>query len=141
MRIKDPEYPAAVEVAVEILRKRARQGQTITYGDLSAELTARGFDSIPPHRGVMTYLLKDFCLYGNEDGRAPMLSAIVVNKASREPSEQFSSLARGLPFSRSANWSWREEQQEVFAAPRRVTRRPCGTCLGDLAFGQGRDSS
>nr|WP_155073584.1 hypothetical protein [Streptomyces taklimakanensis] len=97
------------------MRKRARQGQTITYGDLSAELAAQGFDSIPPHRGIMTYLLRDVCLYSNEDGRAPMLSAIVVNKASREPSDQFSSLARSLPFSRSVNWSWRDEQQKVFA--------------------------
>ncbi|MGW5511240.1 hypothetical protein ACWEV9_26270 [Streptomyces albogriseolus] len=115
MRIKDPEYLAAVEAAVEILRKRARQGQTITYGDLSAELAAQGFDSIPPHRGVMTYLLRDVCFYSNEDGKTPMLSAIVVNKASREPSGQFSSLARSLPFSRSANWSWRDEQQRVFS--------------------------
>ncbi|MFJ5639871.1 hypothetical protein [Streptomyces sp. NPDC093223] len=113
MRIKDPEYPTAVETAVEILRKRAQQGQTITYGELSAELAAQGFDSIPPHCGVMTYLLKDVCLHRN--GRAAMLSAIVVNKASREPSDQFSGLARSLPFSRSANWSWRNEQQQVFA--------------------------
>ncbi|MFI8188639.1 hypothetical protein ACIF8T_07520 [Streptomyces sp. NPDC085946] len=115
MRTKDPEYPAAVEAAVEILRKRARQGQTITYGELSAELAAQGFDSIPPHRGVMTYLLKDVCLHRNEDGRAPMLSAIVVNKASQEPSDQFSGLARSLPFSRPFDWSWRDEQQQVFA--------------------------
>lgn len=118
MRIKDSEYPAAVEAAVEILRKRARQGQTISYGELSAELAAEGSDSIPPYRGVMTYLLKDVCLHRNEDGRAPMLSAIVVNKASREPSDQFSGLARSLPFSRSANWSWRDEQQQVFAKHR-----------------------
>ncbi|MGH1554420.1 hypothetical protein ACRAWF_28205 [Streptomyces sp. L7] len=115
MRIKDQENPAAVEAAVEVLRKRARQGQDITYGELSAALAAQGFDSIPPHRGIVTYLLKDVCLYDNEDGRAPMLSAIVVNKASREPSGQFSGLARSLPFSRSANWSWRDEQQQVFA--------------------------
>jgi hypothetical protein len=114
VRIKDPEYPAAVELAAEILRKRARQGQTITYGELSAELAAGGFDSIPPHRGIMTYLLKDVCLHRNEDGRAPMLSAIVVNKASGEPSDQFSTLARSLPFSRPENWSWRDEQQRVF---------------------------
>ncbi|MFD3521713.1 hypothetical protein [Streptomyces sp. NPDC058653] len=118
MRIKDPEYPAAVEAAVEILREWACRGQTITYGELSAELAARGFDAIPPHRGVMTYLLKDVCLYRNEDGRAPMLSSIVVNKASREPSDQFSGLARSLPFSRPANWTWRDEQQQVFARHR-----------------------
>ncbi|MFD5662015.1 hypothetical protein [Streptomyces hirsutus] len=114
MRVKDPEYSAAVEAAVEILKERARRGETMTYGDLSAELATKGFDSIPPHRGVMTYLLKDVCLHSNEDGRAPMLSAIVVNKASREPSGQFSILARGLPFSRPADWSWRDEQQKVF---------------------------
>ncbi|AJE41148.1 hypothetical protein [Streptomyces nodosus] len=118
MRITDPEYPTAVEAAVEILRERARRGQTITYGELSAELATQGFDSIPPHRGVMTYLLKDVCLHRNEDGRAPMLSAIVVNKASREPSDQFSGLARSLPFARPANWTWRDEQQQVFAQHR-----------------------
>ncbi|MFE3588359.1 hypothetical protein ACFXOY_12610 [Streptomyces niveus] len=118
MRIKDPEYPAAVEAAVEILREWACRRQTITYGELSAELAVRGFDAIPPHRGVMTYLLKDVCLYRNEDGRAPMLSSIVVNKASREPSDQFSGLARSLPFSRPANWTWRDEQQQVFARHR-----------------------
>ncbi|MEU2441165.1 hypothetical protein ABZ595_34005 [Streptomyces rubradiris] len=115
MRRKDPEYPAALEAAVDILRGRARQGRTITYGELSAELEAQGFDSIPPHRGIMTYLLEDVCLHHNQDGRAPMLSAIVVNKASGEPSDQFSSLARSLPFSRPADWSWRDEQQRVFA--------------------------
>ncbi|MFD0251358.1 hypothetical protein ACFVGX_10630 [Streptomyces sp. NPDC127113] len=40
MRIKDPAYPAAIEAAVEILRKRARQGMAITYGELRAELAA-----------------------------------------------------------------------------------------------------
>ncbi|NEB00351.1 hypothetical protein [Streptomyces sp. SID13726] len=114
MRTTDPEYPAAVEAAVEVLRGRARQGRTITYGELSAELAERGFDSVPPYRGVMTYLLRDVCLHGNADGRDPMLSAIVVNKASREPSEQFSILARSLPFSRSGDWSWRDEQERVF---------------------------
>ncbi|MDN3055738.1 hypothetical protein PH213_14530 [Streptomyces sp. SRF1] len=114
MRVKDPEYSAAVDAAVEILQKRARQGETITYGDLSAELAMQGFDSIPAHRGVMTYLLKDACLHSNKDGRSPMLSAIVVNKATQEPSDQFSILARGIPFSRPANWSWRDEQQNVF---------------------------
>jgi hypothetical protein len=57
------------------------------------------------------------CLHRNEEGRAPMLSAIVVNKASREPSDQFSGLARSLHFSRPANWTWRDEQQ-VFAQHR-----------------------
>jgi hypothetical protein len=66
----------------------------------------------------MTNLLKSVCLHCNEDGRAPMLSAIVVNKARREPSDQFSNLARSLPFSRPANWSWQEEQQQVFARHR-----------------------
>ena len=114
MRVNDPEYPAAVEAAVEILRERARRAETITYGGLSAELATRGFASVPPHRGIMTYLLKDVCLHGNEDGRAPMLSAIVVNKASQEPSGQFSVLARNPPFSRPTDWSWQDEQRNVF---------------------------
>ncbi|MFC9732540.1 hypothetical protein ACFWGM_21605 [Streptomyces roseolus] len=115
MRTKDPEYPAAVEAAVDILRQRARRHQTITYGELSAELAAQGFDSIPPHRGVMTYLLKDVCLHDNDDGRSPMLSALVVNKATQEPSDQFSALARTEPFTRPTDWTWQDEQQRVFA--------------------------
>ncbi|KAA6217421.1 hypothetical protein [Streptomyces filamentosus] len=115
MRTKDPEYPAAVEAAVGILRQRARRRRTITYGDLSAELAAQGYDSIPPHRGVMTHLLKDVCLHDNDDGRAPMLSALVVNKATQEPSAQFSTLARTDPFTRPADWTWQDEQQRVFA--------------------------
>ncbi|MEF2528324.1 MULTISPECIES: hypothetical protein [Streptomyces] len=115
MRRKDPEYQPAVEAAAAILRRQARRGKPLTYGDLSAEPAKQGFDSVPPHRGVMTYLLKDVCLHGNEDGRAPMLSAIVVNKASRRPSEQFSVLARSAPFSRPADWTWQDEQRDVFA--------------------------
>jgi hypothetical protein len=47
-----------------------------------------------------------------------MLSAIVVNKASRVPSDQFSRLARSMPFSRPADWTWQDEQQRVFAQHR-----------------------
>lgn len=115
MKLNDTEYPAVLVVAVEILRERAGTGRPITYGELSAQLAERGFDRIPPHRGSMTYLLRDTCRHENEDGRAPMLSAIVVNKASQEPSEQFSALARSLPFSRSGEWTWRDEQRAVFA--------------------------
>lgn len=42
----------------------------------------------------------------------------VVNKASREPSGQFSDLARSVPFSRPASWTWQDEQQRVFAQHR-----------------------
>ena len=115
MKLTDPDYPAVLDAAVEILQDRARAGQPMTYGELSAKLAERNFDPIPPHRGIMTYLLRDVCLYENEDGRAPMLSVIVVNKASKEPSEQFSTLARSLPFSRSGEWTWRDEQAVVFA--------------------------
>lgn len=115
MRRTDPDYPNALEAAVEILRERAREGLDMSYGELSAKLADKDFDSIPPHRGIMTYLLKDVCLYENQDGRSPMLSAIVVNKASREPSGQFSALARQLPFARPGGWTWKDEQQAVFA--------------------------
>lgn len=115
MKLTDPDYPAALDAAVEIIRRQAATGRTITYGELSARLADRNFDSIPPHRGIMTFLLRDVCLHENVDGRAPMLSAIVVNKAHREPSEQFSVLARSLPFSRSGEWTWLDEQRAVFA--------------------------
>ncbi|WP_042406261.1 hypothetical protein [Streptacidiphilus carbonis] len=115
MKLNDPEYPSVLVTAVEILRERAGTGRSITYGELSAKLAERDFDRVPPHRGIMTYLLRDVCHHENEDGCAPMLSAIVVNKASKEPSEQFSVLARSLPFSRSGEWTWRDEQRAVFA--------------------------
>lgn len=114
MRTKNPKYPAAVEAAVDILRQRARRRQTITYGNLSADPAAQGSDSIPPHHGIMTHLLKDVCLHDNDDGRAPMLSTLVVNKATQEPSAQFSPLARTDPFTRPADWTWQDEQQRVF---------------------------
>ncbi|WP_327688962.1 hypothetical protein [Streptomyces tubercidicus] len=116
MKRTDGDYQDAVQAAVDILRECARQAQDISYGDLSAELRERGFTGIRPHHGIMTHLLKDVCLHGNEDGRAPMLSALVVNKASRVPSEQFSVLARGLPFSRPGDWTWQDERRAVFAA-------------------------
>ncbi|MFC6067496.1 hypothetical protein [Streptomyces ochraceiscleroticus] len=118
MKRTDADYQDAVQAAVDILRERARQARDISYGDLSAELTARGFTGVTPHHGIMSYLLKDVCLYDNEDGRAPMLSVLVVNKASRVPSEQFSVLARGLPFSRPGDWTWQDEQRAVFAGSR-----------------------
>ncbi|MEU3399132.1 hypothetical protein [Streptomyces filamentosus] len=114
MRTKAPEYPAAVEAAVDILRQRARRRQTITYGDLSTELAAQGSDSIPPHRGIMTHLLKDDCPHDNDDGRAPTPSALAVNKATQKPPAQFSTLARTDPFTRPADWTWQDEQQRVF---------------------------
>ncbi|MFD6249984.1 hypothetical protein [Streptomyces roseolus] len=43
-----------------------------------------------------------------------MLSALVVNKATQEPSDQFSALARTEPFARPADWTWQDEQQRVF---------------------------
>ncbi|MEV5882572.1 hypothetical protein AB0L74_07620 [Streptomyces sp. NPDC052020] len=42
----------------------------------------------------------------------------MVDEASREPSEQSSALARSLLLSRPADWSWRDEQQRVFAQHR-----------------------
>ncbi|MFF4289559.1 hypothetical protein ACFY0R_30295 [Streptomyces sp. NPDC001633] len=116
MKRTDADYLAAVQVAVDILRERARQAQDISYGDLSVGLRERGFAGVRPHLGIMTYLLKDVCLHGNEDGRAPMLSVLVVNKTSRVPSEQFSVLARQPPFSRLGDWTWQEERRAVFAA-------------------------
>ncbi|MFJ6522578.1 hypothetical protein ACIQJ4_30515 [Streptomyces filamentosus] len=114
-RTKNPDYPAAFEAAVDIPRQQAPRRQTITYGALSADPAAQGSDSIPPHHGIMTHLLKNDCPHDNDDGRAPMLSALVVNKTpQKKPPAQLSTLARTDPFTRPADWTWQDEQQRVF---------------------------
>lgn len=114
MKIGDPQYWAAVDAAVPIVESWAREGQTKAYSDLSRELRACGhrvhFQGL-----VMSHLLKDICLRGNEDHAKGMLSAIVVNKSSRLPSGQFFELAR-VTFGRTElDWSWERERDRVFA--------------------------
>jgi hypothetical protein len=113
MKIGDTQYWAAVDAAVPIIEGWAREGQTRAYSDLSRELRARGhrvhFQGL-----VMSHLLKDVCLRGNEDHDKGMLSAIVVNKSSRLPSGQFFELAR-VTFERTEpDWSWERECNRVF---------------------------
>lgn len=113
MKIGDPQYWAAVDAAVSIVEGWARESQTKAYSDLSRELRARGhrvhFQGL-----VMSHLLKDICLRGNEDHAKGMLSAIVVNKHSRLPSGQFFELAR-VSFERTEpDWSWQKERERVF---------------------------
>ncbi|MFE5586391.1 hypothetical protein [Kitasatospora sp. NPDC056531] len=46
-----------------------------------------------------------------------MLTAIVVNKQSKRPSDQFEALAKTAPFRRGdePGWTWETERERVFA--------------------------
>ncbi|MGY1454365.1 hypothetical protein [Streptomyces sp. SS8] len=100
MRKGTLEYEQALEAMVEILRERARQGaEPLSYGELSAELARLGHH-VPYYKGPMPYLLEDASARDNQDGRLPMLSALVVSQSTRQPSGGFFSLARREPYER-----------------------------------------
>ncbi|MFF4232858.1 hypothetical protein [Streptomyces sp. NPDC001820] len=94
------EYEHALDAMVRILQARAAAGaEPLTYGELSAELAQQGHH-VPAYRGPMTYLLEDASLRESPDGSLPMLSALVVLKATKWPSGGFFQLARRDHFSR-----------------------------------------
>ncbi|MCX4536049.1 hypothetical protein OHA79_13140 [Streptomyces sp. NBC_00841] len=94
------EYEQALDATVGVLQTRAAAGaEPLTYGALSAEPARQGHD-VPAHRGPMSYLLEDASLRRSPDGSLPMLSALVVLKATMWPSGGFFQLARRDHFSR-----------------------------------------
>lgn len=120
MKKTDARYPDAVAATVEILRAWARAGlpdTPKTYTDLSEALRRRNFKDIPPHGGIMTYLLEDASLWDNEDGGRPMLSALVTSKQLGMPAIGFFELAARPPFSRPLQGTelWESERDAVYA--------------------------
>ncbi|MFG2845706.1 hypothetical protein ACGF12_21400 [Kitasatospora sp. NPDC048296] len=115
MRQGDAEYLAALDETVEILRRWAREGRSDGwYKSLSEELKANGHGV--HYRGpIISLLLGDACR-SDSQGRDPMLSAIVILKATGRPAGQFFELAKGAPFHRTAaDWTWEQERARVFA--------------------------
>ncbi|WP_338897245.1 hypothetical protein WBG99_17765 [Streptomyces sp. TG1A-60] len=97
MRQGAAEYAAALDETMEILRRRAREGRTDGwYKSLGEELRAKGHNV--HYRGpIISHLLGDACRRDSE-GTEPMLSAIVVLKATGRPAGQFFEPTNGAPF-------------------------------------------
>ncbi|WP_328901210.1 hypothetical protein OHR86_15885 [Streptomyces sp. NBC_00441] len=115
MRQGDAEYEAALDETMEILRYWAREGRTDGwYKSLSEGLKAKGHHV--HYRGpIISHLLSDACRRDSE-GIEPVLSSIVILKATSRPAGQFFELASGAPFHRrAADWTWEEERARVFA--------------------------
>jgi hypothetical protein len=115
MRPRDAQYGAAPDETMEILRRWAREARTDgCYKSLSEELRAKGHNV--HYRGpIISLLLGDAC---RRDGQGPwpMLSAIVILKATGRPAGQFFEPANGAPFHRTAaDWTWEQERARVFA--------------------------
>ncbi|MFD8414701.1 hypothetical protein ACFV2Q_23580 [Streptomyces sp. NPDC059650] len=106
---------AARDAMVEIIRGWAVVGRTDYYGELSRLMRESGF-SVPPRGTLMSHLLKEVCLAEAARGVPVMLTAIVVNKRTERPSEQFEVLAKTEPFRRGEvpDWTWKTERDEVF---------------------------
>jgi hypothetical protein len=115
MKQGDADYLAALDETVEILRRWAREGRTNGwYKSLSEELRANGHRV--HYRGpIISLLLGDACRRDSH-GLDPMISAIVILKATGRPAGQFFELAMGAPFHRTApDWTWEQERARVFA--------------------------
>lgn len=113
MRQGDAEYEAALDETMEILRCWAREGRTDGwYKSLSEGLKGHHVHYRGP---IISHLLSDACRRDSE-GIEPMLSSIVILKATSRPAGQFFELARGAPFHRrAADWTWEQERARVFA--------------------------
>ncbi|MGY1584737.1 hypothetical protein [Streptomyces sp. MN13] len=112
MKYQDADYMAALDAMVGVLRGWAREGRIGTYKALSEALA-------PEHRvhyrgRMMSLLLADVCRR-DSTGRDPMLSALVVNAASRKPSDQFFELAITEFLRRDPDWTWERERDAVLA--------------------------
>ncbi|OEJ22647.1 hypothetical protein BGK67_33685 [Streptomyces subrutilus] len=120
MREESEAWCAARDAMVEIIKAWAAEGRTDCYGTLSSLLRESHF-SVPPRGRLMSRLLKAACEV-EADRRAPvMLTAIVVNKRTKQPSPQFEVLAKSEQFRRGdvQGWTWETERDAVFNHYRR----------------------
>ncbi|MFD7169931.1 hypothetical protein [Streptomyces violascens] len=106
---------AARDRMVEIMKDWAIEGRTDYYSTLSGLLRESHF-SVPPRGTLMSGLLAAACRVEASRGAPVMLTAIVVNKRTGRPSEQFQVLAADEPFLRGnvPDWTWETEKDAVF---------------------------
>ncbi|MGW7128853.1 hypothetical protein ACWGIA_11035 [Streptomyces bobili] len=112
MKYGDADYMAARDAMVEVLRSWAREERVGTYKTLSQVLAPD--HRVHYHGRMMSLLLADACRR-DSSGSDPMLSALVVNGASKKPSGQFFELAVNEFRRRDPDWSWERERDAVFA--------------------------
>ena len=117
MRIGDADFEHAVGLILERLREAAaRPGDVldgwVTYKELSDWLAERGVH-VPYHDGPLPHLLGAASEREHAQQRG-MISALVVEQGTRQPSTGFYRLARGAPFHRVGDdqtlW-WREVER------------------------------
>jgi hypothetical protein len=97
-RFTDVAWNSGVDEATEILRQRASRRETISYSDLSRELSAV---KIGYHDPDMDSLLIDVSTREHQSGR-PLLSVVVVHKqGDMAPGKGFYELASSLGFDAS----------------------------------------
>lgn len=97
-----PHCPANL---IEIIKRWAVAGKTDTYKALSEELDGVGY-TVPYFSRLMSVLLESACREEARTGSSAMLTAIVVNKGTRAPSDQFGELAKTSPFHRDREPGW-----------------------------------
>ena len=112
MKYGDADYLAARDAMVEVLRGRAREGRTDTYKALSEAVAPE--HRVHYHSRMMSLLLADVSRQ-DSTGRDPMLSALVVNASSGQPSDRFFELAVTEFRRRDPEWTWERERDAVFA--------------------------
>ena len=113
----DPEvWDAAREEARQILIQCAREGRTIAYSDLAAELTI----DINPRGNALATMLDCISRSENKAGRG-MLSVLVIRKDIRTSGPGFFRLARklGRKFEDDRKF-WNGESKRVIGSWRRV---------------------
>lgn len=106
-------WEAAKDEVKALLRGRARERRTVTYGELCDSVHAiRMF----PRSRALLGMLHDVC--ADEDAeRGIMLASLVVSKATGIPGEGYFAFARELGRDTVRRESfWREEVERVYAA-------------------------
>ncbi|MFE2701071.1 hypothetical protein ACFXI6_11770 [Streptomyces mirabilis] len=111
MRHGDADYTAALEAMVGVLKGWARAGRTDTYKELSKALAPE--HRVHYHGRMISLLLADVCRR-DSTGPEPMLSALVINRSSQKPSDQFFELAVTEFRRRDPGWTWEREREAVF---------------------------
>ncbi len=116
LRYGSEAWLAARDRMVEIIKGWATEERTDFYSTLSG-LLRESYFSVPPRGTLMSQLLEAACRVEADRGAPVMLTAIVVNKRTGRPSDQFQVLAQTAPFRRGdvPGWTWEMEKDAVFA--------------------------